>query len=159
MSKQKDYFNTYMQNHRTLLLATKRLLERRLDESEWSQAESLEPMRVHVQRELDALEALMARHGLEESAATDALVWLGEKLGKLKLNGHLASRSPLSEVTELEALALTSQARMLFWRSLADTPPWTQTPETIGEFEHHAQLDCAQCSSLHGMALRRALDA
>ncbi|HEY2095100.1 MAG TPA: hypothetical protein VGH72_01480, partial [Pseudonocardia sp.] len=32
--------------------------------------------------------------------------WIAEKAGRVKLNGHLLSRSPLSSVTELEGMRL-----------------------------------------------------
>ena len=45
--------------------------------------------------------------------------WLGEKAGRLKLNGRLFEYSPLSRVVELESLTLAGTARQLLWRSLA----------------------------------------
>ena len=85
------------------------------------------------------------------------MTWLAERFGRLKLNGHLLTRSPLSEVTELEALSLCAEARRLFWKSLEDTPAWTQLPPNLETFENNALVDHAQCSSLHAMSFRRAL--
>jgi hypothetical protein len=52
--------------------------------------------------------------------------WLGEKIGRLKLNGHLRGRSPLSTLVELEALRLGVHGKAAGWatlRSLADDDP------------------------------------
>jgi hypothetical protein len=44
--------------------------------------------------------------------------WLGEKVGRLKLNGYLRGRSPLSTLVELEALRLGVDAKAAGWRTL-----------------------------------------
>ncbi|WP_242887892.1 hypothetical protein [Actinomadura litoris] len=45
-------------------------------------------------------------------------VWSAEKAGRLKLNGSLLQRSPLSDVVELEALTLAVHGKQAGWRSL-----------------------------------------
>jgi hypothetical protein len=47
-----------------------------------------------------------------------ALAWAAEKAGRLKLNGHLLSYSPLSRLDELEFLALGVTGKLALWRSL-----------------------------------------
>lgn len=47
-----------------------------------------------------------------------ALGWLGEKAGRLKPNGRLVSRSPLSDLVELEAMRLGVEGKLCAWRSL-----------------------------------------
>jgi hypothetical protein len=44
--------------------------------------------------------------------------WLAEKAGRVKLNGHLLSRSPLSSVTELEGMRLGVEGKASAWRTL-----------------------------------------
>jgi hypothetical protein len=44
--------------------------------------------------------------------------WLGEKAGRLKPNGRLLSRSPLSSVVELEAVRLGVQGKHAAWSLL-----------------------------------------
>lgn len=43
---------------------------------------------------------------------------LAEKAGRLKLNGYLVSRSPLSDVLELEGMRLGVEGKVCVWRSL-----------------------------------------
>ncbi|MGG8408854.1 hypothetical protein ACM614_20825 [Streptomyces sp. 12297] len=53
-----------------------------------------------------------------------AMGWLAEKAGRLKTNGHLLTRSPLSDVLEAESLLLGVQGKKACWRTLrtlADT--------------------------------------
>ncbi|MEV7617440.1 hypothetical protein [Streptomyces sp. NPDC089799] len=45
-------------------------------------------------------------------------VRFAEKIGRAKFNGRLVSRSPLSDVLELEALRLGVEGKLALWRSL-----------------------------------------
>lgn len=44
--------------------------------------------------------------------------WAGEKVGRLKPNGHLRSRSPVSNLEELELLRLGVEGKAAGWRTL-----------------------------------------
>ena len=44
--------------------------------------------------------------------------WAAEKVGRLKLNGHLMDRSPLSDLLELEGLRLGVEGKAALWRTL-----------------------------------------
>ncbi|MEN3359258.1 MAG: hypothetical protein V7637_3240 [Mycobacteriales bacterium] len=44
--------------------------------------------------------------------------WIAEKISRLKLNGHLLSRSPLSSLVELEALQIGVEGKAAGWRAL-----------------------------------------
>ena len=44
--------------------------------------------------------------------------WIGEKAGRLKFNGRLTSRSPLSSLEELEMLRLGVEGKAAGWRTL-----------------------------------------
>src|SRR6267154_5431496 len=46
------------------------------------------------------------------------LAWGAEKAGRLKLNGHWLSYSPLSRLDELEFLTLGVTGKLALWRSL-----------------------------------------
>lgn len=44
--------------------------------------------------------------------------WIAEKAGRLKLNGRLLTRSPLSRLVELEMLRLGVEGKAAGWRTL-----------------------------------------
>jgi hypothetical protein len=46
--------------------------------------------------------------------------WAGEKAGRLKFNGHLTTRSPLSNLEELELLRLGVEGKAAGWRTLRE---------------------------------------
>ena len=70
----------------------------------------------------NTLERLMGRLGVRPSAIKVAGARAGEVVGRLKLNRRLRQRSPLSNVVELEALALGIIGKRKLWESLADIP-------------------------------------
>lgn len=46
--------------------------------------------------------------------------WAGEKAGRLKFNGHLTTRSPLSNLLELELMRLGVEGKAAGWRTLRE---------------------------------------
>jgi hypothetical protein len=71
-----------------------------------------------IEADLRSLEALMASIGVEPSQAKDVLARLAERVGRLKLNGHILRRSPLSDVVELETLVIGITGKESLWESL-----------------------------------------
>lgn len=66
-----------------------------------------------------ALRTMMAALGVPARQYKTYVARAAEKLGRLKLNGSLWSRSPLSSVVELELLRLGVEAKAAGWRTLA----------------------------------------
>lgn len=62
--------------------------------------------------------AIMAALGVPVRGYKVYAAWLGEKAGRLKLNGHLLTRSPLSSLEELEMLRLGVEGKAAGWRTL-----------------------------------------
>jgi carbon monoxide dehydrogenase subunit G len=65
---------------------------------------------------------VMRAHGVEPQPHRAALGWLTEKAGRLKLNGRLVGRSPLSDVLELETLLIGIEGKAALWRALSTLP-------------------------------------
>lgn len=79
-----------------------------------------------IEADQATLTALMDRLGVDRSPVKPAGAWVGEKLGRLKLNGRLRGYSPLSRVVELEGLCTGIAGKEMLWRSLErnlDTVP------------------------------------
>src|SRR6201996_9794088 len=73
-----------------------------------------------------ALLEIMALLGVPVRHYKTAAAWLGERAGRLKPNGRLRTRSPLSSLEELELLRLGVEGKAAGWRTpreLADTEP------------------------------------
>lgn len=70
--------------------------------------------------------------------------WVAEKAGRLKLNGYLLRRSPLSDLVELEALLLGVQGKAAGFRTLR------------GLTDQDSRLDASQLDQLIDRAERQA---
>jgi hypothetical protein len=71
-----------------------------------------------LQEDRATLIGVMAALGLKRDVVKQGAAWVGEKLGRLKLNGQLTGYSPLSRVVELEGLCLGTEGRLSLWRTL-----------------------------------------
>ncbi len=65
---------------------------------------------------------VMRTFGVEPRQHKAAIGWLTEKAGRLKLNGRLLGRSPLSDVLELETLRVGIEGKAAMWRALQTLP-------------------------------------
>lgn len=71
-----------------------------------------------VKEDQKLLEDLMTAAGAKPSRVKNAGAAVGEKLGRLKPNERVVSRSPLSDLLELEALVAAVHTKMLGWVTL-----------------------------------------
>ncbi|MFE2376582.1 transaldolase [Streptomyces sp. NPDC059398] len=71
-----------------------------------------------IEQDRDSLTHIMSDLGVPTDRSKVALGWLAEKAGRLKPNGHLLSRSPLSDVLELESMLLGVKGKAACWHTL-----------------------------------------
>ncbi|MFG3343496.1 hypothetical protein ACGF1Z_00340 [Streptomyces sp. NPDC048018] len=79
-----------------------------------------------VAEDRETLRQIMRALGVPARRTRAVLGALGERAGRLKLNGRVLSRSPLSDVLELEAMRLGVEGKAACWsalRSVADVDP------------------------------------
>jgi hypothetical protein len=67
-----------------------------------------------------ALESLMEELGFGADRAKNVAFWVGEKAGRLKLNGQLTGYSPLSRMIEIEGLISGVNGKRSVWLTLLD---------------------------------------
>jgi hypothetical protein len=72
-----------------------------------------------IEEERSVLVELLEHFGEPKNRFKPPLAWVGEKAGRLKLNGQLTGYSPLSRVVELEGLMLGVTGKLGMWRVLA----------------------------------------
>src|SRR4051794_36466100 len=66
-----------------------------------------------------SLELIMGSLSVPASTVKDTLAGAAERLGRLKSNGSIVSRSPLSNVVELEGLLAGLAAKEALWKALS----------------------------------------
>jgi hypothetical protein len=81
---------------------------------------TLQRLAADVGQDRQALLDLMAVLGLPVRHYKLSAAWAAEKAARLKLNGRLLSRSPLSNLEELEMLRLGVEGKAAGWRTLRE---------------------------------------
>ncbi len=84
----------------------------------------------------ETYQELMGLLGVRADRYKVALAWVGEKATRLKSNGRLVRRSPLSDLVELEAMYLGVQGKEAGWQTLRIAA------------EHDDRLDVARLEGL-----------
>ena len=79
---------------------------------------TLRRLAVEISADREALLEFMAALGVPVRAYKLWAAWAGEKAERLKPNGRLLSRSPLSSLEELEILRLGVEGKAAGWRTL-----------------------------------------
>ncbi|MER5886737.1 transaldolase [Streptomyces sp. NPDC001941] len=124
-SESAELLGIYLNDHLAGASGGTELLRRTADaHQDRKHAAALKDLAEQVDEDRRALRRMMSDLGVAFDPVKAGLGWLAEKAGRLKLNGHLFSRSPLSDVLELEAVHTGVQAKAACWRTLrvlADT--------------------------------------
>jgi hypothetical protein len=76
------------------------------------------PLAEQIARDREALEQVMRQFSIAPSAIKVGVVRVAERVGRLKLNGRLFERSPLSSVIELETLVVGVRGKAALWTAL-----------------------------------------
>jgi len=118
---------------------------------------ALQELAGEIEADRDVLERLMRQLGVEGSRVKRAGAWAAEKVGRLKLNGHLLSYSPLSRLQELEGLSLGIAGKQALWEALANMP---ESDDLRGfEFDQLAERARMQRETVESLRLTAAEEA
>ncbi len=85
---------------------------------ETSSYDTLKRIEAEIAEDRETLRQIMSDLDVSIRQYKSAATWLGEKIGRLKLNGRLLGRSPLSTLIELELLRLGVEGKAAAWRTL-----------------------------------------
>jgi hypothetical protein len=122
----------YLQDHHAAALAGTRLARRVASATPRDEPSAeLSQVAREIAEDLATLETIMRRLGTRPNGVKDAMARAGERIARLKLNGRLHTRSPLSDVVELETLVVGITGKQALWRTL-------QTANALanGELDH-----------------------
>jgi hypothetical protein len=78
----------------------------------------LHQLAAEVAQDRAALQDIMGALGVPVRGYKVYAAWVGEKAGRLKFNGHLLTKSPLSYLEELEMMRLGVEGKAAGWRTL-----------------------------------------
>jgi hypothetical protein len=83
-----------------------------------------------IEEDRDTLLEIMGEFGVPVRRYKVYTAWVAEKAARLKLNGRLLDRSPLSTLVELEALRLGVEGKGAGWRSIRAVAASHGSPQT-----------------------------
>lgn len=110
-----------------------------------------------VEADRETLKAVMDRLGVGHSKLKPAAAVLGERLGRLKLNGRLWGYSPLSRLDELELLQVGVAGKRRLWRALEHTHADDLSDFELGALAERATGQLRRLEALHLKAASLAL--
>lgn len=114
-----ELLSIYLRDHLALATGGTALAERILENNRDNAfGEALAPIVDDINEDEQTLKQVLEILGVRHSPTKEAIAWLGEKLGRLKLNGKIVSYSPLSRLVSLEALSVGVHGKRALWRSL-----------------------------------------
>ena len=115
------YLSIYLNDHLAGAVAGVELAKRSAGNNKGTQWGSfLDRLGDEIEEDRAALLDLMKTLGIKQDILKDAAAWLGEKVGRLKLNGQLVGYSDLSRLVELDGLALGITGKLALWRGLQE---------------------------------------
>lgn len=150
---------TYLNDHLAGATAGAALARRLRDSNEGDPefGPALAEVCAEIEADRETLRTVMGRLGVGQSRIKPAAALLGERLGRLKLNGRLRSYSPLSRLAELELLQIGVLGKSRLWRALEHTHAGDLVGFELGALAERATGQLRRLEELHLKAAARAL--
>ena len=115
----KRYLSIYLRDHHAGAQAGLELARRTAGSNEDGEyGRQLRELCTEIEEDREILTELMDRLGIRANPIKQGGAWVGEKLGRLKLNGQITEYSPLSRLVEIEGLVIGVSGKLELWRSL-----------------------------------------
>ncbi len=115
--------NIYINDHRGLSTAAIALIERCIKENKDDNnklVNYLQDLHQELDEEREILEQIIDEIGGKVDKIKATAAWVGEKLGRFKLNGNLFEYSPLSRMEELEVLRVGIHGKLGMWEIFSE---------------------------------------
>lgn len=118
------HLGIYLNDHLAGSLTAIELVQRATEQYKGTQlGEFFAAIGAEIEQDRDTLKAVMAANGVEIQRYKLAAAWAAEKAARLKFNGALVRRSPLTPLVELETLAVGVHGKESLWRELRANAP------------------------------------
>jgi hypothetical protein len=110
-----------------------------------------------IEADRETLKRVMDQLGVGQSKLKPLTAVLGERLGRLKLNGQLRGYSPLSRLDELELLQLGVTGKQRLWQALQHTRSADLRDFDLDALAERASGQLSRLGELHLKAAALAL--
>jgi len=110
-----------------------------------------------IRREYALLQQIIHDLGFTQKPYRQAMAWVGERAGRMKLNKRVLSRSPMTLVLETELMRSAIMGKLGSWQTLRDNAHDLGLDASIfAELEDQAREQIALFDEVHAYARRRA---
>lgn len=145
----------YLNDHRAGAAAgsalARRMARRYADHPEYT---DLVAICDEIESDVAALDRVRAHLGVRGGTVERWAALAGERLGRLKPNGRLLERSPLSIVIELELLSAGVAGKRRLWSTLGAVAGNTVGEIDVGRLADRADAQLDRLHELHARAVR-----
>lgn len=154
---------SYLRSHWLALHGEVRLAARAASRTrEPTTREALTALSEQAGQDRDVLLSVLRMVGVHRPRSGERLVSVAERLGRLKTNGTVVRRSPVSDLVELEGWIDAVHLRRLGWVSLSEAAATAGVDLGLDAEDLHrliirAEDHIAALEHLHRIAARRAL--
>ena len=141
----------YLRNHYAAAQAGKDLF-RRAERNQRARpyGAQLAVLRAEVEEDAQALHAVLRAEGVQPDVPQSVLLQLGERVGRLKPNGSLLRRAPLSDLIEVEGMFDAVRAKAAGWQALTAIPaPRWRDDVDQQEYYDRAMSQADRLSAIH----------
>ena len=141
----------YLQNHEAAAQAGSEFFRRTAaNQRTRAYGEDLHTLATQIEEDHRQLRSIMSQLGIRPNALLSVALRLGERLGRMKPNGRLLRRAPLSDLIEIEGLLDAVAAKKAGWQALATVEPdHGIDPDQIDVLTTRADDQLRQLDALH----------
>lgn len=150
----------YLQNHEAAARAGSDFFRRTAANQRTREyAEELSALATQIKEDHRRLTSIMNRVGARPNVPFGLALRIGERLGRVKPNGRLLRRAPLSDLIEIEGLLDAVAAKRAGWQALATVDPaHGVSPDEIDELIVRADDQLRRIRILHTQAASRVFN-
>ncbi|GAA4284431.1 hypothetical protein GCM10022261_19620 [Brevibacterium daeguense] len=154
----RDLLSLYLSDHLTGATAgserIERMAEAYIDTPMFAQ---LSELAEEVRLERAFLQKLIHDLGLKQMPYRQAVSWVGERVGRLKSNGRLFSRSPMTMVLEAELMRSAVMGKLGVWQTLeANSELLSLDPQVFVDLADRTRRQAEVLDEVHEYARKRA---
>jgi hypothetical protein len=151
------YLAIYLNDHLAGSTGGLELVKRAASEHDGPLGMFLAGLRDEIAADRKVLEELMEQLDVSPDRPKLAAAWAAEKAGRLKLNGEVRGRSPLTPLVELEALSIGIEGKRLLCLALTEVEGLPLSRERLAELVARAEAQREGVEVHRREAARRAL--
>jgi hypothetical protein len=143
------WWSVYLNNHLAGATAGVRLTRRLAASADRQSGADIDRLAREVAEDRESLLRIMAQLGVRRVPGYAVAGALAERIGRLKPNGRVLRRSPLTPLAECEAMLLGVQGKLQGWNALLAAAPHPAIRTDLQQLRERATAQLGTLARLH----------